>query len=412
MEIFLAGWRNVLRNRRRTALNVLALTIGMSFTILYTGWGRGYFSTLYTGMQNFETGNLQLLNSAYLDKEIRLHLDLVVPHYHEVRTRLLSLSSVKDAAGRIDFPVRLSAKGKTVQTLCRAIDASPERRVTTIASHIAEGDYLDRGPGILIGAPLARKLDLHPGDTVSVTVRDAYGAENFIDDVVRGIYFFGYPVMDDSLLFMDYAGAASLLGMEDKATRVVIKLNDGYSLDAGLQQVRALIGSEGERDLHAYGWQTFAQPLVQGVKADISGAAMMIVIIYLLTILNILNSMSMSVRERTREIGTLRAIGMKRRTLISLLLSESVAVACIGAVLSAVLAGTAAYFLQHVGVDIGPYMPRNMPFPFGERFHADYRLYDFLAAIAVGVLMTVLGALRPALRSCRVQVAQALRSAR
>jgi putative ABC transport system permease protein len=408
MDLFLTAWKNVARNKRRTILNVIALTIGMSFTVLYIGWARGYFTTLYAGMQNFETGNLQVLNDKYLDQEIRLPLDLVVPKYEELRKRLVSLPGIREAAGRIDFMVNLSFRDKTVRTLCRAIDPGPESGVTIIAKNIKEGRYLDAGPGMLIGAPLAKKLGVGVGDTVYVTVRDAYGTENFTDLQVRGIYFFGYPVMDDNLLFMDYRGAASLLGLDDEVTRVVVKLADGFSVEKGLAEIRALLASR--QGIAPYSWQTFAQALVKGVQADIGGAAMMIVIIFVLTILNILNSMTMSIRERTREIGTLRAIGMRSRGIVRMFLYEAIVISLIGAAAAVALGGAGAYYLQHVGVDIAPYMPKDMPFPFGQRFHADYRIYDFLVTIAIGVFTAIVGSFRPASRAARIQVADAMRT--
>lgn len=406
MDIFRTAWKNVFRDTRRTTLNVIALTIGIAIMMICIGWARGYFTTLYAGIQNLETGNIQVLNDEYLDQEIRLPLDLSVENYSAVRDRLLSLPPVLEAAGRIDFNAKFSFQGKSVTTLCRGIDPGPESKVTIISRNIEKGSYFDNGQGILVGKSLAAKLGLKAGDTLFARVRDAWGAENFIELRVSGIYFLGYPVMDDNIVFMDYKSASSLLRMENSVSRIVIKLKKGYSLDEAKKQIACVLTA----DLKAYPWQIFAQAMIKGVQSDIGSAFIMIGIIYFLIFLNILNTMSMSIRERTREIGTLRAIGMKKGVLTRMLLYEASSIAIIGGFLAVLIGGSICFYLENTGVDISPYMPDNMPFPFGQRFHADYRFYDYILSVVTGITTAVLGTIHPARRITRQKVAEAMRT--
>jgi putative ABC transport system permease protein len=125
-------------------------------------------------------------------------------------------------------------------------------------------------------------------------------------------------------------------------------------------------------------------------------------------VLGILNSMSMSVRERTGEIGTLRAIGIRRRRVTVLFLYEALSIAIMAGAISVVLSLPIAGYLQLVGVDVGTALPADLPVPFGETFRADYRLWHYVLSVGVGVLSAAVGAVIPARRAARLNIAEAM----
>jgi len=149
---------------------------------------------------------------------------------------------------------------------------------------------------------------------------------------------------------------------------------------------------------------------VSAVEADTAGFAMILGVLFLLVIIGILNSMSMAVHERRREIGTLRAIGMKRRQLTRLLLAEGVSIAAIGALAGAVVAGIASIYLGGIGFDLSVLAGTGLPIPFGDRFTADFRVWDYLLGAAVGIVTAVAGSTIPSRRASRLSIAEALGS--
>ena len=161
-------------------------------------------------------------------------------------------------------------------------------------------------------------------------------------------------------------------------------------------------------NLSVYSWQRFAETTVDSVRADVFSFYVMLAILYLLTVLGILNSMSMSVRERTAEIGTLRAIGIRRHRITTLFLCESLGIAAIAVGLSLLLSLPVAAYLELVGVDVGTALPEDIPVPFGETFHADYRVWHVLFAAGVGAGSAALGSILPARRAARINIAEAM----
>jgi putative ABC transport system permease protein len=405
MDLFWLALKNVLRNRRRSILNIIALTVGLCIMILGLGWVNGYHTYIYGSLIRLDTGHAQYLAEGYLAEERRLPVDLLLDNYSAILSALEVDPRVEAVSGRVDFPVKLAAPGESVRLLARAVDPAGEAGLSTVKDFIEDGRYLDAGPGLLIGRPLAEALGLSPGDTVFVSARDRHGVENLVDLAIVGVFHLGYPAMDKYLAFMDLNSASFLLDLNDQVNRVVVRLLPG--IDPG----RFLAGTP---VLPAKGewqpWQRFARTAVAAVEADSGGFTAMIVIMYLLIVLGILNSMSMSVHERTREIGTLRAIGIRRSRLVRLFMLEALWLALPSVIAALILSIPGIYFLQFVGIDLAGALPADLPVPFGERFRADFQAWHFILGAVLTLVSALLGAWLPARRGSKIIVAEALRT--
>lgn len=406
MELLATAWRNVSRNRRRSALNIIALTVGIAILIIAIGWIRGYFTTLYGGMMSFDTGQLQVLDERWLDNELKLPLDLAVDDYHGTASDIREHAWVREASGRIDYPLRIGNGVRTMPALGRAVDPLHETRITVLHTFLTAGRYLEPGDtGVLLGAGVADKLGVTPGDTVYLRVYDRYGAPNLAAAAVRGVFRLGYPLMDDNLVLTGLEATTELLRTGSGVTRVVI------ATDGSLAPGRAaeILNDELPSPLRAYPWTRFAETLVSAVNADSGSFFFLMVILTVLIFLNILNSMSMTVRERGREIGTMRAMGMRKSELKRLLFYESLCISLIALAAGLIIAGITAYYLQTVGFDFTGSLPEEMPIPFGERFRADYRWYDFAGGALFSIATAFLGTLAPARRAAKLEVVDTMR---
>ena len=405
MEILLIGFRNIARNPRRTALNIIALAIGMAMMIFGIGWIRGYSTTIYSGVKRLETGDLQVLREGYLDQQRRLPLDIAIPDADAAAALIERDPLVSAVAPRIDFSATVGTRAGTVRVLGRAIDPASESRVTSIREFMTGGTYLssDTG-GVLIGAPLAAKLGARVGHLIALSAVDKYSVQNFVEVPVRGIFRFGFPSMDQGLVLVDLATARGLLGMTGAATRLVVRLKNGVSETTALSSLGTSLAPAGDR---VYSWRRFAEAIVTATTADIGGFWIVFMIIFLLIIIGMLNSMSMSVQERTREIGTLRAIGIRRSQLTFLFMSEAASLALVAAIIACLLGGAVALYMQRVGFDFSS-TSLEMPIPFGHRFTGDYRLADFFTAAVVGVVTALVGSLLPTRRAARLSISRSL----
>lgn len=418
MNMFGLAARNVLRNKRRTALNTVAIGIGVALMFVCLGWVQGYPTYIYGAIIRYQTGMAQILRSGYQADAERLPLDLTIPDYPSARKRLLEAPGVSGASGRIDFLARIIAPSGSVRLLGQGIDAEAERNVTVLPTMIKAGAYLDGSPGLLLGSGIARKLKLTPGAVLLVSATDRYGVENRIALPLRGVFSFGYGAMDDSIAFIDLVSAQDLLDLGDEVTRIVLAGPDenavvneasNYVREANRESETASpSGGASATALSAYGWQEFAKATVSAVRTDSDSFYFVAVILFGMIIVGILNSMSMSVHERHRELAALRAIGFRSRDARRLILLESLVLAAMGTVGGLVLAFPIAAWLGIGGVDISAMIPKDFPIPFGQVYHADYRVWHVLLSVAIGLGASLAGSILPARRAARLPIAQTI----
>ncbi len=406
MELFIIGWKNIFRNKRRTALNIAALTIGISLMIIGIGWVRGYFEGLYQGMIDLETGHIHVMHQDYREEARRLPLDLNIQDADALRSDLLDIDGVVEAGGRINFSLRISNGTESTFVQGRAIEPERESSVTILDEYIQAGDYLSpEDNGVLVGASLAQRLNVEAGDIVFLTARDRHGVENFIDARVTGIYEYGYPAVDNYMVFLPMTFAQGFLNMEGMMTKLVIRLEEGLHAEDRLDVVAQAAEEHGYR---AYNWKDFAQVMVSTVQADTGSFYIILGILFLLIIIGILNSMSMAVQERTGEISTLRAIGMRKTKLSLMFLYESISLGILASVIGIIITLPVAYWLQVYGIDVSGYLPEDIPIPFGEALRSLFLWTDFLYCALAGIATAVLGSIFPARRAAKMNIAQTM----
>mgnify|MGYP001272468320 CR=1 FL=1 len=422
-ELAALAWRNVWRNRRRTTLNVMALSVGMGILVVSLGWIGGYHTYIYDTLKDFQTGELQVMNREWYAERTRLPVDLLVNDYESVRQSIAAVDGVRTAVdgtaavtGRVEFSARISTGRRSWRSAVTAIDPRFEPSVGVLGRYVTDG----RRPadlagtddrGIWIGRPLAEKAGVSVGDSLFLRAVNRHGVENLYDARVVGIFEYGYPALDEQMIYVDLSTATELLDLDGAVTHVVVRLDDGTSVTTGLERVRGAVASTADAGtLEVRPWQDFARTAVSAVESDTHSFILMMIVMYLLIVLGILNSMSMSVHERTREIGTIRAIGMRGRSLLAMFALESVWQAAIATVVALVVTVPIALWLALGGVDIASSMPDTMPIPFGERFRADFAVWHYLFTAASGLLTALLGAIIPARRAAKLTVAEAMRS--
>ncbi len=475
------AWRNVFRNRRRSILNIVALTVGMSVLVLSLGWIGGYHRYIYDTLRDFQTGEIQIVRGRWYDQRTRLPVEFLLEDHVELRSAVMDVPSVRSAAPRVVFSVQVSTGRESFRLQGVGIDPQHEAEVgvlgeylTGIHNRVSEvglisgsamtssrqmaGDsathgtatdsenfrntILDTAQGAWIGRPVAEKAGISVGDTLFLRAMNRHGVENLYDARVVGLFEYGYPLLDNQTIYIDMETATELLDLDGGATHLVIRLHDGVSVPTATREIAEVVAAAGlatrsgvseadhppagdspseisnsrggmaisGTDMQVRPWQDFARAAVSAVEGDTYSFTVMMAVVYLLIVIGILNSMSMSVHERTREIGTIRAIGIRRRQLLALFAMESVWQAVVAAVIALIITTPVALWLVNTGVDIASSMPEAMPVPFGERFRADFAVWHYLFTVISGVLTALVGAIIPARRAGKITVAEAMRT--
>ncbi len=408
MEIIKVALRNILRNERRSKLTIITIVIGVTILMNMQGLLKGLTSTVYGRMMAMDTGQVQVEAEGYRAYARRLPLDRAIEDSGDLAARFAAVPGVQAVCERIDASFELTNGSDSLRVMARGIGQA-ETRVTELGVKVVEGRLFAPGePGLVIGQGLADKLGLHVGDPAYFSALDRHSVRNLGSAPVIGIFNYDYPLFDDQMVFIDIDQARAFLDLGQVATRLVVRGDRPDDSAALTRRVAAALPS----GLVAYEWKVFAESLVSTIDTRLKLLFTILSVLFCLIIAGIFNTMAMSVQERYREIGTLRAIGIRKRGLERIFLTEGLLMGLAGCLVAAIPSTAIGLWLGVWGINLSGIFPPDIPIPFGTALHAAYTLADALRALAAGLGAAALGAYFPARAAARLPITEALTATR
>ncbi|MBI3737623.1 MAG: ABC transporter permease [Chloroflexi bacterium] len=343
-QLFKMAFRDLGRNKRRTILSALAVSVGMGLLLMMSGVLVGEMQGALRNTIQLFSGHLQIRGLNYDENKISLKWeDLIENPQGLADTVKAQYPQIVDATPRLVASgiVTRGENSRGVQVIGFDPDATANQ---VYRQGLIEGEFLaaDDREGILIGQPLAEKLNLAVGEQINLLVNTSNG--NVVEQLftIRGIYTtntFGY---DESTVFLPLAKAQTITGAEDRASLIFIILQDREQADA----VAAALQSP---NYTVVTWREMNALVVQ--VEDFANAYMTIfyLIVLGITATVVSNTLVMSVYERTREIGILAAIGMKGRRILAQFLVEAALLATLGVIGGVIFGGSLTYYFGIYG---------------------------------------------------------------
>ena len=389
------GFRNVFRQRLRSLLALAGIALAVALVIVGTTMIAGVEKTIISEVLG-EAGEITVARQDYFDKLRFNPLKYRLRDSAELRDSLLGVEGVRNAFERIDFGF-LAEHGETTMGLgASAVDVEAFARRSKLPERLIAGRYLEPGEkGVLIGREAAEELGAGPGDTLTVIGRTAYESFMADDFEVIGVFDLGTKLANRRSI-LPLAPAQEFLEMEGAASKILLYADEYDRAGEIAEQIRASgLLAEGVA-LRPWTEDPFLGnifTMFSAVGLSLSG------IICFVAGLGVLNMMMVAVLERRREMGVLMALGMPRTGLLASFFSEAAFYGLAGGVAGVVLGSPLALYLDRVGIDFKADEVQGLPFAVGSTIHGHFGPGSILTGLAVGVLLAVLGAVFPVLKT-------------
>lgn len=343
------GWRNIWRNRRRTAITLSGITFGMMMAILFTGLGDSMYGGMIDQAARLGSGHVTLQHEQHMTSPSAKRF---LTETSALRTKVMAHLGVLAANPRIAGELMLAAGGESRGASFIGIDPRLETTETlSPVGAITAGKMFahDDKRGVVLGATLARNLGVKVGRKVVYTLTDKTG--EIVNGLlrVRGIVTTGADELDAALCLvpLDLARKALRYGHHD-ATLLAVLISDQREAALVAGQLRASLPVS----VAAVTWEESMPDLANLIAVDVSSIRFLQALVIILVAAGIFNTLFVSVMERSREFGVLVALGWQPAQLFALVMWESLWLAIVG-VLAAAMATAGPYWWMNTrGVDI------------------------------------------------------------
>ncbi|MFH0811723.1 MAG: ABC transporter permease [Pseudomonadota bacterium] len=404
MLLLRLAFRNIFRNRLRSIITLLAIIFGSVSLILVGGFIEDGYYKLRESLIHSQLGHIQIYKKGYYEKGSQKPFDYLIEDYNNIKEEILKIPQVKNVTFRLGFSGLLSTGDTTYSFIGQGVDPEGEQDLSRYVG-LEKGEFLsnDAPYEAILGRGLASSFNAGVGDSLIILTNTKDGAINALDIAVRGIFYSFSKEYDDRALKLPLTAAQKLLNTDAVQAMVVI-LNDTGDTNLVKERLQNLFATK-RLALEIKTWSDLADYYHKLVQLYNSQFAVLKVIISIIVIMSIFNAMNMSIVERTREIGTIMALGTKPNGVLGLFLLEGSLIGVIGGGIGVALGIVLAKVISWVGIPMPP---------------APGSMVGYTAAIAVvprvvisafllSVLSAALSAFYPAFKASRSNIAEALR---
>lgn len=401
---YLIALRNLTRNRRRTLTALLIVAAGVISMVLAEGFIQWVFWAMREATIQSQSGHIQVVRPGYFSKGSANPFDYLLPPTSPVLNAIESTPGVKLVAPRLKVTGLISHGETTIAFIAEGVVPAKEAELSK-GLRITRGHDLSDASAreVILGHGLARSIGVSPGDTVALLTTTSGGSMNAVEANVAGIFVSTNQAYDNAALRLPLSLAQALLRVHGAHTWLVL-LKETEQTDHFLASFRSRF-PERANNLEFVPWYAHADFYNKTVALFSQQMNVLRLIIGLIIVLSISNMLIMNVMERTGEIGTLLAIGFRRKKIMQMFAAEGLLLGLLGGAVGLAIGYGLAELISAIGIPMPP--PPGME----EGYTGEIRITGTLlvSSFIIAFATTLLAGVYPAWKASRQQIVDALR---
>lgn len=397
------SWKNITRYKKRTTFTFLVLSFGVLFYIFFSSFLAGINDQSFENTIDFETGHFKIRNKDY-DEDAPFAESNFIEEYDKIERILDKKDYVVAYTERIMFKGEIDNSIDSTPCIIIGINLNKDREVFTLFNFISEGGFEESG--VVLGKNLAEDMNLGIGDYLFLTFRDRQGMFDSVEVQLSGLLNSPSPMVNNSAVFMSLKDAKGYFAFNG-VTEISIKVDDynrykQYKIDL-------------EKSLSDYkvaSWAEINEDILQITQVKKSFTFTLVLFIVIIALVGIVNTMLMSVYEKQKEIGTLKALGFLDREILLLFIFEGVIIGVLGGITGIILGALANWYFVVYGIDFTVLMGSS-DIDIGYRVmgivKSTWDISAMINSLIVCVIASVLASYYPARKATKMQPMEALR---
>lgn len=402
------AFKNLTRHKRRTIITSSALAVGLIMYILLDSLLVGMFEASNNNLKDAETADGKILTAEAFEDIKFLPLsdriedpDSVMDLVHELGGKASKrvLTNADMVFSDEYFPLSGSSP-----ILFTAVDLESDNNAYNVFKErfLVDGRFMEPGADeVVIGSWLAEDTGADIGDWFTISVRtapqgDDPGFFQTIDVEIVGLVKVENPMINRQVVYYPLDMADYYLDLYGSVTEVAIRVPFGESLESFQQRINSVLP-----DVYQYyTWKEIAADYVKLLEVETGGSAVILFLIVLIALVGITNTMLMTINERQRELGMMRALGMSSKDIRLAFLYEAAGIGIIGSVIGLLLGILINIPLVDYGIDYSAFMRNtDMGYKISAYMKGAWNISSLIIALICGVFIPVVVAFFPTKRA-------------
>ena len=344
------GWRNLWRNRRRSVIELVSIGGSVFLAVYFNNLTYGIYARMIDNGVRIGSGHIGIYHRGYLETR---KIEETIP-VEPLMGLLEKESEVAAVHARLYVPGLARSSRNSRAAVFLGVDFPKERVDNPVlqkkffsAGGIPETENRDSA---VIGALLADELGLELGNKFVLTTQDANGEIANKLYRVAGIIHTDVHEFDSGIVFVQRESLSRAIGREGSAHEIAVMLKNQYMIPKVLPLIKDIAHSVPGAE--ANDWKEAMPGLAGTIRIDHAGLQVTVIFLYLIVGIGMVNTLLMSVMERAREFGLIRALGMGKRRIASMVFSEALVLSLTGAAIGTALAILLGLYTSTRGIDL------------------------------------------------------------
>jgi ABC-type lipoprotein release transport system permease subunit len=406
MEIIKIAWRNIWRNKARSLVILISVSIGMVGGIFATAAMIGMTNQRIETAIKTEISHIQLHNPKFIDNQEQ---EYYIENTDELVSKIAKSNYVTAVSTRLKISAMISSAETASGVIINGVVPADEMKVSNLSTKIIEGEYFteNKSNDIVISQKLADKLKLGIKSKLVLTFQDAQGNIVSNNYKVCGIYRTNNQMFDEMQVFVKKTPLGDICGYdENSAQEIAVLLNNNENLTEAEDEIKNIAGDK----ILVRSWKKISPDLgmLTDMMAQYSGYILGIILMALA--FGIINTMLMAILERKKELGMMMAIGMNKPKIRAMIVWETVFLTFTGTIVGMTIAQILVSYFGKVGINLAMYAEGFEAVGFEAMLYPALNTGFYIQVVVLTVFTALFSAIFPIRRAIKMNPAEVLRT--